>query len=60
MKILKLLDEAARPTELNPLNPFSNPNGLYDDQPTQKIDYQYQDTGFNQGENYQEGGFSQR
>lgn len=50
-----------RPTELNPLNPFRNPNGFgYDEQPA-KTDYQYEETGFNQGDyNYQQGGFPAR
>lgn len=51
-----------RPTELNPLNPFLNPNGYggYDEK-TIKSDYQYEDTGFNQADsNYQHGGFPPR
>lgn len=51
------------PTELNPLNPFrnnvnsSNPFGGQES----KGDYQYEETGFNQGEhNYQQGGFPAR
>jgi len=54
------VDEPAgqRPTELNPLNPFRNPNGYVEEQSTAKGDYQYEETGFNQGEyNYQQGGF---
>lgn len=58
------VDESGqRPTELNPLNPFRNPNGYgYEDQTTTKSDYQYDETGFNQGEynNYQQGGFPVR
>jgi solute carrier family 32 (vesicular inhibitory amino acid transporter) len=61
------------PTEMNPLNPFntgggganpSNPfsNGLgYEGE--MKSDYQYEETGFNQGEyggGYQQGGFPAR
>jgi vesicular inhibitory amino acid transporter len=48
------------PTELNPLNPFRNPNG-YEEQ-TAKSDYQFEETGFNQGGdyNYQQGGFPAR
>lgn len=57
-----------QPTEMNPLNPFaaggSNPfkSGYgYDDQ-NGKDGYQYEDTGFNQGEygGYQQGGFPPR
>lgn len=57
------------PTEMNPLNPFNAPpaanpfrNGLAGDD-NMKSDYQYEETGFNQGEyggGYQQGGFPQR
>lgn len=56
------IDESGqRPTELNPLNPFRNPNGYSsEDQPVQS-DYQFEETGFNQGDNnYQAGGFPAR
>ena len=55
-----------QPTEMNPLNPFaagggSNPfRSGYDDQNGMKSDYQYEETGFNQGDyggGYQQGGF---
>ena len=50
-----------KPTELNPLNPFRNPNGFGLDDQTAKGDYQYEETGFNQGDyNYQQGGFPAR
>lgn len=50
-----------RPTELNPLNPFRNPNGFGSDEQTTQSGYQYEETGFNQGDNnYQQGGFSAR
>lgn len=50
-----------RPTELNPLNPFRNPNGFGYEEQTSKTDYQYEETGFNQGDyNYQQGGFPAR
>jgi hypothetical protein len=55
-------DNTQRPNELNPLNPFNNPNGLYDDQ-QEKSGYQYEETGFNQGNvdsSYQQGGFPAR
>jgi solute carrier family 32 (vesicular inhibitory amino acid transporter) len=51
------------PTELNPLNPFRNPNGSgsgtnpFGEAP--KGDFQYEETGFNQGD-YQQGGFPAR
>lgn len=49
-----------RPTELNPLNPFRNPNGNPFQDPSMKGDYQ-EETGFNQGDyNYQDGGFPAR
>jgi hypothetical protein len=52
------------PTEMNPLNPFLNPNGYgYDDNSANKSDYQYEETGFNQGGDYgsyQQGGFPAR
>lgn len=49
------------PTELNPLNPFRNPNGSGTNPfgEAAKGDFQYEETGFNQG-NYQEGGFPAR
>lgn len=57
------------PTEMNPLNPFNaapaaNPfrNGLVGEDGI-KSDYQYEETGFNQGEyggGYQQGGFPPR
>lgn len=57
-------EQPARPHELNPLNPFNNPNGSYGGAEQQNQDtsgYQYEETGFNQGEfNYQSGGFNQR
>jgi vesicular inhibitory amino acid transporter len=47
------------PTELNPLNPFRNPNG-FEEQTTQS-DYCFDETGFNQGDSsYQQGGFPAR
>lgn len=50
-----------RPTELNPLNPFRNPNGFGTEEQSSKSDYQYEETGFNQGDsNYQQGGFPAR
>lgn len=56
------------PTEMNPLNPFasgagSNPFRSGYDEQNGKGDYQYEDTGFNQGEyggGYQQGGFPPR
>lgn len=57
------IDESGqKPTELNPLNPFRNPNGYgYDDQSAQQSSYQFEETGFNQGDyNYQQGGFPAR
>lgn len=55
------IDESGqKPTELNPLNPFRN--GLsYDEQHVQPSSYQFEETGFNQGDyNYQQGGFPAR
>lgn len=52
-----------RPTELNPLNPFrSSTNPFGNEEQTAKGDaYQYEETGFNQGDsNYQQGGFPAR
>jgi solute carrier family 32 (vesicular inhibitory amino acid transporter) len=51
------------PTELNPLNPFRAANGSgtnpFGEVP--KGDFQYEETGFNQGDyNYQQGGFPAR
>lgn len=47
-----------RPTELNPLNPFRNPNGFGAEEQSGQSGFQYEETGFNQGEyNYQQGGF---
>jgi solute carrier family 32 (vesicular inhibitory amino acid transporter) len=49
------------PTELNPLNPFANPGAYGWNESGTKSDYQWEDTGFNQGEyNYQQGGFPAR
>jgi solute carrier family 32 (vesicular inhibitory amino acid transporter) len=52
------------PTEMNPLNPFRNPNGSGGTNPFASEaagsgGYQYEETGFNQG-NYQDGGFPAR
>lgn len=57
-------DPQQPPTELNPLNPFrsANPSGSNPfGQPEQsdKGEYQYEETGFNQGD-YQQGGFPAR
>ncbi|KAG5673493.1 hypothetical protein PVAND_003537 [Polypedilum vanderplanki] len=50
-----------KPTELNPLNPFRNPNGYGYEEQTVQSDYQFEETGFNQGDyNYQQGGFPVR
>lgn len=52
------------PTELNPLNPFRNnvsASNPFGGGMESKGDYQYEETGFNQGEyNYQAGGFPAR
>lgn len=54
------------PTELNPLNPFRNPNGSGTStnpfgEAASSGGFQYEDTGFNQGDyNYQDGGFPAR
>ena len=52
------------PTELNPLNPFKNPNGASSTNPfgeAANSGYQYEETGFNQSDrNYQDGGFPAR
>ena len=40
-------ESGQKPTELNPLNPFRNPNG-YGNEENVQSSYQFEDTGFNQ------------